>query len=80
MKKLITLLSLGVILTLTSCVKEAQSITIEENGYKVDYLFTQDGIKVYRFHDGYSYHYFTSRGETMTTQQEGKTNHEENIQ
>lgn len=80
MKKLITLLSLGVILTLTSCKKEAQSTTIEGNGYKVEYLFTKDGIKVYRFHDGYTDHYFTSRGETMTTQQEGKTNHEENIQ
>jgi len=80
MKKLITLLSLGVILTLTSCDKEAQSMTIEGDGYNVEYLFTKDGIKVYRFDDGLSTHYFTSRGETMTTQQEGKTNHEENIQ
>ena len=80
MKKLITVLSLGVILTLTSCRKEAQSMTVEGNGYNVEYLFTKDGIKVYRFDDGHSTHYFTSKGETMTTQQEGKTNHEENIQ
>ena len=80
MRKLITILSLTVLLSLTSCKKEAQSMTIEGNGYNVEYLFTKDGIKVYRFDDGHSTHYFTSKGETMTTQKEGKTNYEENIQ
>lgn len=79
MRKLITILSLTVLLSLTSCKNAPQSTTIEGNGFKVEYLFTKDGIKVYRFYDG-STHYFTSKGETITTQQEGKTNYEENIQ
>lgn len=51
--------------------------------YSVTYLFEKDGIKVYRFHDGLNYHYFTSRGETITTQTSGSNKHrdeyEENI-
>ena len=43
------------------------------------YLFEKDGIKVYRFYDGMEHHYFTSKGETITTQGSSKNHREENI-
>ena len=55
----------------------------KDDGFEVEYLFEKDGVKMYRFYDGMHFHYFTSRGETITTQQNssGKTTtyHEENI-
>jgi hypothetical protein len=60
--------------------KPAQSTSTEGNGFAVEYLFTKDSIKVYRFKDGNRAHYFTTRGETITTQTSGKTNYQENIQ
>jgi hypothetical protein len=68
------------LVTLSSCYKDPQNKTIEGNGVEVEFLFEKDGVKVYRFLDGGEHHYFTSRGETMTTQSSGKTNYEENIQ
>ena len=55
----------------------------KDDGFAVEYLFEKDGVKVYRFYDGGHAHYFTSQGETISTQQNstGKTTtyHEENI-
>lgn len=63
---------------LSGCYREPQSTETLGNNIKVEFLFEKDGIKVYRFYDG-NYHYFTSRGETMTSQSSGKTTYEENI-
>ena len=65
---------------LSGCIKESQSSETLGKGFKVEFLFEKDGIKVYRFTDGGNSHYFTSRGETMTPQSSGKTTYEENIQ
>jgi len=62
----------------TACNKEPLATTTKGNDIKVEFLFEQDSVKVYRFYDG-SYHYFTTGGETMTTQRRGKTHYEENI-
>jgi len=67
-------------LTLASCYKDPQSRTIEGNGFDVQFLFEKDGVKVYGFLDGGSIHYFTSRGETMTTRGSGGSRRKENIQ
>jgi hypothetical protein len=77
MKKLI--FAFGFSLALTSCLKEAQTTSVEGNDIKVEFLFEKDGIKVYRFNDNGHYHYFTTRGETMTTQSNGKSHSEENL-
>lgn len=63
----------------TSCIKAPQSTTTKGNDIQVEFMFEQDSVKVYRFRDGGSYHYFTTRGETMTSQKRGKTHYEENI-
>lgn len=79
MKKILILVS--IILTLSSCKGDGIENTQTNNDeYNVTYLFEKDGIKVYRFWDGMETHYFTSRGETMTTQGTSKSHHEENIQ
>ena len=67
-------------LVLSSCYKDPQNMTTEGNGFEVEFLFEKDGVKVYRFRDGGKVHYFTSRGETMTTNSSDKSNYEENIQ
>jgi hypothetical protein len=67
-----------VLVVFTACEKQAQSSTIKGNNIEVEFLFEQDSVKVYRFYDG-GYHYFTTRGETMTTQRKGKTSYQENI-
>jgi hypothetical protein len=36
-------------------------------------------VKVYRFFDNGHYHYFTTKGETISTQTAGKTTYSENI-
>lgn len=55
----------------------------KDNGFEVEYLFEKDGVKMYRFYDNGHAHYFTSMGETISTQdtRSGKTTnyHEENI-
>jgi hypothetical protein len=78
MKKLILLLT--VILFFTSCRKDGiESQSTNNDEFQVTYLFEKDGIKVYRFYDGMEHHYFTSKGETITTQGSSKNHHEENI-
>jgi hypothetical protein len=77
MKKLFVILLVGGLLS--GCYKEPQSTETIGNGFKVEFLFEKDGIKVYRFMDG-GVHYFTSKGETMTTQGSGRSTYEENIQ
>lgn len=51
----------------------------KDNGFEVEYLFEKDGVKVYRFWDVGHYHYFTTAGETISTQTVGKQNYQENI-
>ena len=63
----------------SACKKAAQSTVTKGNDIQVEFLFEQDSVKVYRFMDNGDYHYFTTRGETMTTQKRGKTHYEENI-
>ena len=77
MKKI--LLAAAIVGIFTGCYKDAQSTKIEGNGVEVDLLFEHNGIKMYRFLDGGRYHYFTDRGETSTTQTEGKNYYEETI-
>jgi hypothetical protein len=64
---------------LTSCYNDPQLEAVEGNGVHVELLFEHDGIKVYRFFDGGRAHYFTSRGETISTQPSGKASDDETI-
>jgi len=79
MKKLLALVLLAV--ALTSC--EGVALRKEQTNndeFKVELLFEHDGVKVYRFWDGGRSHYFTNKGETMSSQTSGKTRYDENIQ
>lgn len=79
MKKII--FALAISLTLASCTNDAISISREGVDFEVEFLFEKDGVKMYRFYDNGRYHYYTNRGETITTQKEGKNNYyQENIQ
>jgi Domain of unknown function (DUF4884) len=82
MKKIIGLILISI--TLVSCYGDGiEKEKTNNDDYEVTYLFEKDGIKVYRFYDGLNFHYFTSRGETITTQDESTRKHhheyEENI-
>jgi hypothetical protein len=77
MKKLIAAVFL--LAVFSGCYEKSVSSTTEGRGVEVELLFEKDGIKVYRFLDGGHYHYFTDRGETMSTNQSGKSYTEENI-
>jgi|Laugrespbdmm15sn_2_1035079.scaffolds.fasta_scaffold34575_2 hypothetical protein len=78
MKKLILIIT--AVVTLSSCMGDGIERSKTNNDeYQVTYLFEKDGIKVYRFYDGMEHHYFTSTGETITTQGNSKNHHEENI-
>jgi hypothetical protein len=75
MKKIIGLLLVSI--SLVSCYGDGIEKTKTNNDdYSVTYLFEKDGIKVYRFSDGLNYHYFTSGGETITTQTGGSSKNE----
>jgi hypothetical protein len=76
MKKIFVLLL--VVGFLTRCYKDPQSKETIGKGFEVELLFEKDGVKVYRFFDGH-YHYFTSKGETMSTISDGKASRDENI-
>jgi len=78
MKQILLSLILGSSL-LSSCYHEPQSSSSVGNEIKVDLLFEHDGITMYRFHDGGRSHYFTSRGETITSQTTDDHSYEENI-
>ena len=82
MKKTIGLLLISI--TFISCVGDGiEKSKTNNDDYEVTYLFEKDGVKMYRFYDGMHYHYFTSGGETITTQTSGsgknETRYEENI-
>jgi hypothetical protein len=77
MKKLLLILTISIFLT--SCVENVKPEGTVTEQYGVKFLFKKDGIKMYRFFDKGHYHYFTSKGETMTSQSSGKTNYEESI-
>jgi len=52
----------------------------KDDGFEVEYLFDKDGVKVYRFWDNGHYHYFTTKGETISVQRVDKnTTYKENI-
>ena len=51
----------------------------KDDGFEVEYLFEKDGVKMYRFRDVGRYHYFTTKGETISVKTEGKTEYRENI-
>ena len=76
MKKIFVLLL--VVGFLTGCYKDPQSKETIGKGFEVELLFEKDGVKVYRFFDGH-YHYFTSKGETISVQSNGKSTWGENI-
>lgn len=78
MKKILLITVL--VFTLSSCRKDGiESQSTNNDEFQVTYLFEKDGIKVYRFYDGLEHHYFTSKGETITTQGTSKSHYEENI-
>jgi hypothetical protein len=64
------------------CFKDGtpENVGQAKDDFEVTLLFEKDGVKVYRFSDGGNYRYFTSRGETMSTIQSGKTSRQESIQ
>jgi len=76
----IVLIGLGAIL-FGACINEPMSTERlgKGDGFEVEYLFEKDGIKVYRFIDNGRYHYFTTGGETISTQTSGKQTYSENI-
>ena len=85
MKKIIVILA--IVLMITSCKKEHETSGVhitpaqaKEIQYDVKFLFEKDGIKIYRFYNEGRYHYFTTNGETMTSQVSNKTSYEDNIQ
>ncbi len=84
MKKILAIyiifIALGVII-FGACTNEPISSERvgKDSEIKVDYLFQKDGVKVYRFIDGGRVHYFTTNGETISTQTEGKQSYQENI-
>ena len=81
MKKIIIILAICASLTSCQQYKPAQSTEVQGNGFQVEFLFQQDSVKVYRFVDGGRVHYFTSKGETISTFKTGKHSHtDENIQ
>jgi hypothetical protein len=52
----------------------------KDDGFEVEYLFEKDGVKMYRFFDVGHYHYFTTKGETISVQRVDKnTTYNENI-
>ena len=77
MKGLIAFAILGMSL-LSSCYHDPQSSTTVGDDIKIEFLFEHDGIRMYRFYDG-NFHYFTSQGETITTQGTSKSRYEETI-
>lgn len=60
MKKL---LLFAMVLLLASCMGEPQSVS-KKGDYKVEFLFEQDGCKVYRFYDGRTVYFSDCSGKT----------------
>ena len=85
MKKIISLyvivITLGAII-FGACMNEPMSKERlgKDDGFEVEYLFDKDGVKVYRFYDNGHYHYFTTKGETISVQTQTKNQtYNENI-
>ena len=76
----IVLIGLGAML-FGACTNEPMSKERlgKDDGFEVEYLFEKDGVKVYRFYDNGHTHYFTTGGETISTQTAGKQTYSENI-
>jgi hypothetical protein len=72
-----TIITMAALALLTSCGREAESISQSSNSnFTVELLFEVDGCKVYRFQDCNRYHYFTNcKGETATLERHGKNNY-----
>ncbi len=84
MKRILTFYTIIIVLgamIFGACINEPISkVRIgKDDGFEVEYLFDKDGVKVYRFFDNGHYHYFTTKGETISTQTAGKTTYSENI-
>ena len=82
MKTFAFIVTIFTIMTLVyGCMNEPMSTEQlgKDDGFKVQYLFEKDGVKVYRFFDNGRLHYFTTNGETMTTQRFSKNDYKENI-
>ena len=69
MKKTLSLLVIGFLLV--SCEKTTTETETPSELHLTTVLFEKDGIKVYRFFDKGHYHYFTSKGETISNQTNG---------
>ena len=85
MKKILAIwiafITLGAIL-FGACTNEPMSSERlgKDDGFAVEYLFEKDGVKMYRFLDNGHYHYFTTKGETISVQRVDKnTTYNENI-
>jgi hypothetical protein len=69
-----------------ACTKQGTPVQVTgaADDFNVTHLFDKDGCAVYRFYDTGRYHYFTTCGETISTQSErcGKScvrHYDENI-
>lgn len=69
------------ITTMVGCYNEPQSVehTGKDDKFQIEYLFEKNGIKMYRFYDGGAYHYFTTNGETISSQASGDLRYDETI-
>lgn len=84
MKKLFILIAI-LSVSLTSCLKDGQSIEVSEqsDNYNPKFLFEVDGVKVYRFVDGGEAVYFTNSAglvEWEKTESNGKTTYKKKKQ
>ena len=83
MQQILVYFALGIALLATACTNKPVSVSHEgiELEFEVELLFEKEGIKMYRFYDNGRFHYYTNKGETITSQDAGKGNtYEENIQ
>lgn len=71
MKKTIFYLMVLSTLFLTGCAGKAIKTTPAGEGYKVDFLFEVDGVRVYRFQDAGDYIYFSSKSSTFERKKNG---------
>lgn len=73
-----------IIVSFSSCVKKAKE-SVQNGNFTIEYLFTQDGCKVYRFTDGSRYIYWVNcagkidSDYTTSTGKSRITHHEETI-
>lgn len=71
MKKII--LGLIMVLSLSSCVKDGQSKEVV-GAFEVEFLFENEGCRVFRFNDGGHFVYYTDcRGNTTYSASYGKS-------